>query len=186
MSSPSTPPELLYQVRVSLRGFDPPIWRRVLVPSDVSLHKLHAVLQAAMGWEDYHLYRFEVGDTEYGESAGGELGFRSAGRAKLGGIAEAGDSFLYEYDFGDGWLHDLVIEAEVGPEPEQRYPACVDGARACPPEDCGGVPGYEELLQVLADPDHGDYEDMFAWVGDGFDPEKFDLAAANKRLGRIR
>jgi len=186
--SSSTAPTGLHQLKVTLRGVKPPVWRRVLAPSDVSLRKLHKVLQIVMGWMDSHLYEFTVGRANFGdrdEDAPWDL--RSARAAKLSSVAPAvGAKLLYEYDFGDGWQHDVVVEAIVAPEDAVRYPACVAGKRACPPEDCGGSYGYAELLEALADPGHPEHEDRLDWIGDGFDPEAFNLDEVNALLRRIR
>lgn len=109
----------------------------------------------------------------------------------LGEVARVGDAMAYTYDFGDGWEHVLVVEAATVAEPTARYPRCVAGAGACPPEDCGGIPGYENLRGILADPSDPEHEDMLEWLGIGsaaeFDPARFDLDAVNLRLaGEVR
>jgi hypothetical protein len=184
----SMAPTDVHQFKVTLRGVKPPVWRRVLVPSDFSLRKVHDVLQIVMGWTDTHLYEFTAGRTDYGdrdEDAPWDL--RSARMAKLFRIApSAGAKLLYKYDFGDGWEHDVVVEAILQPAGGMRYPVCVAGKRACPPEDCGGPYGYAELLEALGDPEHPEHEEKVDWIGDDLDPEAFDLDEINASLRRIR
>jgi hypothetical protein len=182
--------ETIYQLKVTLSDTRPPIWRRIQVPADVTLGKLHRILQAAMGWTDSHLHRFEAGGVSYGEPDP-ELEFRSERGAKLRDVAPGETSkILYEYDFGDSWLHRIVVEKILPAEPGRKYPVCLQGKRACPPEDCGGVWGYEGLLETLKDPGHPDHEEMKLWVEDTvegeFDPDAFDPEEVNRRLSRIR
>ena len=179
-------PDSVYELKLSLACTVLPVWRIVHVPSVFTLHKLHTVIQAAMGWEDYHLYRFAIDDTEYGEPNPYEmLSTRDSRQVWLGGAAKAGDTFTYEYDFGDSWLHQIAVERELSPEPDMRYPICLGGEGACPPEDCGGIYGYAELLDRLSDPTHEQHSDAVAWLGQGFDPRSFDLAEANTRLRSV-
>lgn len=192
----------IYRLRVTLRWIDPPIWRLIDVPGDVSLEKLHRIIQAAMGWENSHLYGFRLGRTDFGGAPDFDLGAfidlassglgpkarpRSPRNAILSDVAPArGKSFLYEYDFGDSWEHDVWVEEIRTGEGSPSHPVCLAGERACPPEDCGGVPGYEDLLAAIRDPEHPDHEDLVEWVGSAFDPEAFDLDAVNLRLRRFR
>ena len=181
-------PASVHQLEVTLQGIRPPIWRRLRVPSDATLARLHGILQAAMGWEDAHLHRFRVGGTTYGDRVflGGVVD-RGERTARLGQVApRAGDELAYEYDFGDGWEHALVVKAVLPPEPGVRYPVCVAGKRACPPEDCGGAWGYGELLDAIGDPGHPAHAELVAWLGGPFDPEAFDLEGTNRRLAGVR
>ena len=173
-----------YQMLVTLRGSNPPIWRQIRVTADVTLADLHEALQAVMGWEDCHLYDFRIRQTRYGmPDPDGLLRTEDARGARLSeALPRVGRSFTYLYDFGDSWLHDILIEKIERNVPADQLPECTAGARACPPEDCGGVWGYAELLVALADPDHPDHETRTEWVGAWFDPERFDLEAANRRL----
>lgn len=189
MSTPTKTTPLLrpaiYQMQVSIEGISPPIWRQFQVSDDMSLYQLHEVLQIVMGWLNYHLYQFTVNGRLYGEPDDEYPGphVYQAKRARLRTVADdLGDSFTYEYDFGDGWKHHLVVEDVVDPEPGVRYPRCLAGSRACPPEDCGGVYGYRELLEILHDPDHEEYEGMRIWAGEDFDPEAFDFDIVNAAL----
>ena len=163
------------------------VWRRLLVPGSVRLDKLHRMFQAAMGWEDYHLHLFEIGDSRFGmqfdEFPEDELQEKDATVLRAIGDARR---FSYEYDFGDRWRHEVVVESFARSPRGLKFGVCVDGQNACPPEDCGGVPGYADLLEVLADPTHDEHEHMRSWVGGRFDPEEFDLAFANARLQLVR
>jgi hypothetical protein len=142
----------VHKVKITLRGSTPPIWRRLEVPSSTTLQHLHRTIQEAFGWESYHLWVFQTPTDEYGV-ADRELGHRSAASTKLHDIApRAGDRIRYTYDFGDDWEHDLLVEDVFPAEPGVTYPQCLTGRRACPPEDCGGIWGYQELLEILTDP----------------------------------
>ena len=177
----------IYQIKVTLNHTQPPIWRRVLVPGDVTLGQLHKIIQVIMGWTNSHLHQFIVGDTYYGEPAPDYgLDMQDERRMRLNQIAWKGDRFDYEYDFGDGWLHTLLVENVLEPESGQQYPVCVKGKRACPPEDVGGAWGYEEFLKAIADPDHPEHEEYLDWIGGEFDPDEFYLAETNERLRRLR
>jgi hypothetical protein len=180
--------ESVHQLRVTLDGVTPPAWRRILVPSTISLAKLHEILQVAMGWEDEHLYLFKLQDRLYGQlDPEWELPIKDAAQAKLDKIASRADaSFVYEYDLGDSWLHEVVVEQIGRPEQGSHYPMCVAGERACPPEDCGGSPGYEELCRVTANPKHRDHKRLMTWLGGHFDPEAFDVKTVNDELHWIR
>lgn len=177
----------IYQLKITLKHIRPQIWRRIQIPADIKLGRLHDVLQATMGWENCHLHQFVSGDNRYGipdpEFPGNT---RNETPVRLDKIANSGDTFIYEYDFGDSWLHEIKIEKVLTPEKNQRYPVCLAGKRACPPEDCGGFPGYQHLLEALSDPGHEEHEDMLDWIGEDFDPEAFDLVETNKSLWRMR
>jgi DNA-binding MarR family transcriptional regulator len=174
----------IYQIKVMLEDSKPPIWRRILVPGNVTLGRLHDILQVAMGWTDSHLHQFIIEGAYYGEPHP-DYGFemRSETRARLDQIVPGeGFKFRYEYDFGDSWLHMLVVEKILPPEPEQQYPICVKGKRACPPEDVGGIWGYESFLQAIHEADHPEHADYLDWIGGEFDPEVFDLEEINTVL----
>ncbi|MEO5580146.1 MAG: plasmid pRiA4b ORF-3 family protein [Gemmatimonadaceae bacterium] len=178
----------VYKLKVTLRGIRPAIWRRLEVPADLSLLELHRVLQEAMGWSESHLHQFlhrgihyGAPDYEYGTPV------KSERRTRLSDLlGRVRDRLIYEYDFGDSWEHDVVLESISEAEPGLRYPRVIAGKRACPPEDVGGYPGYEEFVRVITDPGHDEHESMLAWAGGQFDPEKFDLIAANDRVPKRR
>jgi hypothetical protein len=176
----------VFQIKITLKHIRPQIWRRIQVPADIKLGRLHDIIQAVMGWEDCHLHQFIRGRDRYGnpdpEFPDGTI---SEKNIRLDKIAKPGDTFIYEYDFGDSWQHEIKIEKILPPE-DQRYPVCLAGKRACPPEDCGGFPGYLHLLEALSDPGHEEHEDMRDWIGGDFDPEAFDLVETNKALWRLR
>ncbi|MFH1218908.1 MAG: plasmid pRiA4b ORF-3 family protein [Candidatus Eisenbacteria bacterium] len=178
----------VYQVKITLRHARPPIWRRVLVPGGLNLYTLHQVVQLAMGWTDSHLHQFIIDRRYYSipieESWVPIIDER---RFTLEEIAPYPKRrFEYEYDFGDGWVHELVVEKIMPPGPGKKYPQCVKGKRACPPEDVGGVWGYHTFLQAIGDPDHEEHHSYLEWIGGGFDPEAFDLDAINERLRRVK
>lgn len=173
------------QLKVTLAGITPPIWRRLLVTTDVSLRRFHDILQIAFGWTDSHLHMFVAGEDRYGfPDPDGELDWmKNDARVKLGQVlTKAGDSLIYEYDFGDSWTHQVVVEKVISEPGALTVPGCIGGARACPPEDCGGVWGYAELLKAIANPRHPEHAELLEWIGEEFDPEYFDAAAINKEL----
>jgi hypothetical protein len=175
------------QVKISLLGSSrPPVWRRLLVPADIRLDRLHGVIQAAMGWENCHMHVFSDGSREWCPDP--DLGRGDERRATLGQLLKrAGKRIRYTYDFGDDWEHEIVLEGVLAAEPGVRYPVCVTGNGACPPEDCGGVWGYEDLRKVLADPAHEQHTEMLEWLClqavAEFDPARFDVDEVNRALG---
>jgi hypothetical protein len=165
----------------------PKIWRRLLVHGRTSLHRLHEIIQVAMGWTNTHLYEFQVGENRYTalETLDGEDGSEDARRITLARAAvESGDQFKYLYDFGDDWVHTVDVEALEPQEVGAKYPRCVAGARACPPEDCGGAWGYFEFLEARGNPAHSEHETMQTWIRGPFDPEAFDVDRVNRLLTR--
>jgi hypothetical protein len=179
----------IYQIKVTLEDTRPPIWRRLLVRSDITLGDLHTIIQAAMGWWDYHLHQFIVGETYFGvpdPDYDSYMEMRDEQGVTLGQIApREGFKFRYEYDFGDGWLHQVLVEKALSPEPGQSYPLCIKGRRACPPEDVGGTWGYVNFLEAIQDPDHEEHDEYLDWVGGDFDPEAFDLDEVNEVLSDL-
>jgi hypothetical protein len=179
-------PRQIYQLRIALAEVSPPVWRRVLVPGGYTLDRLHRVIQYAMGWQDLHLHSFEIGGQQYGQpDPVGELAVRDELDARLDAVAGKGDGFRYTYDFGDWWEHEVTVEDVTHSEPDERYPVCVAGARACPPEDIGGAYGYAELLEALADWGHPRRAAMLGWLGRDFDPDEFDPDRATTLLRRL-
>lgn len=184
----TTPPgQAVVQLRISLRDVHPVVWRRLLVPGSVRLAKLHLMFQAAMGWTDSHLHSFQVGDDLYGmqfdDYPPEEIDEKSV---TVIGAVKGQRRFVYEYDFGDSWEHDVVVEATTTTALGLKFAVCVDGQNACPPEDCGGTGGYSMMLEALADPTHEERDQFLTWVGGAFDPAAFDLAEANIALQRVR
>ena len=177
----------IYQLKITLKDSRPAIWRRFQVRSDVTLAKLHRIIQEVMGWFDGHLHQFIVGPIYYGVPDSDDLSeIRDERKVRLDQILSvAGRRIVYEYDFGDGWEHIILLERILSPDPKTRYPRCLGGARACPPEDCGGVHGYVEFLEAIRDPEHEQHEEMLEWIGGEFDPEEFDIVLANRGLKRI-
>jgi hypothetical protein len=176
----------VYQLKVTLTDVAPAVWRRVALPGGYTLDRLHRVIQYAMGWQDYHLHSFEVNGISYGmPDPEGELDLRDELDVRLSEVAAEAAKFRYTYDFGDWWEHEIVVEAVADADPEERYPVCLGGERACPPEDVGGAYGYERFLQALADPAHADHAAMVEWIGRRFDPEAFDADRASALLRRM-
>jgi hypothetical protein len=179
----------VYQLKVTIVGTKPHVWRRVVVAEDTTLRRLHDILQAAFGWSDCHLHEFDIDGVRYGGADGEGWGEppKDERRARLRQMVGAGSVFSYVYDFGDNWQHKIVVEKVVQAEAGVKYPSCTGGRRACPPEDCGGAWGYQELLKTLADPDHDEHESMLEWVGGEFDADAFDPGdfVHRLRLGRL-
>jgi hypothetical protein len=178
-------------LKVTLMEVRPPVWRRIAVPSHFTLGQLHRVLQVAMGWTDSHLHQFEASDTLYSDPTFELDEFdvevedeESITVARV--LPRKGSRARYEYDFGDSWEHLLQVEEVGPPEPGLVTPICLDGARACPPEDCGGPLSYPEFLEALRDPKHEEHEELLEWLGGEFDPEAFDLESVNRALRRFQ
>lgn len=184
---PVPPGQSVVQLRLSLKDITPTIWRRLLVPGSVRLAKLHLMFQAAMGWTNSHLHDFRIGDQLYGtqfdDYPDDELNENDV--TVLQAVSDQ-RRFIYHYDFGDSWDHEVVVEARWTMPVGLKFAVCVDGQHACPPEDCGGHPGYAEMLEALADPSHDEHDSYLQWVGGSFDPTEFDLAVANAALQRVR
>ncbi len=174
------------ELRIDLEWLDPPIWRRLLVPAGISLARLHDVFQVAMGWTDSHLHSFTIGTKRYGmhfdDYPEGELDEKKF--TLLAAIAKQ-RRLRYEYDFGDDWQHQVVVEDTHTVPFALNFAVCLDGQRSCPPEDCGGPPGYANLLGAISDPAHEEFEEYIEWVGKDFDPEEFSLATTNAALQRL-
>jgi hypothetical protein len=182
----------VYQIKITLLGTEPPIWRRLLVPSSMTLEQLHDALQTVMGWENCHMHEFSAGRRRFGQPAFsdgfmGEPQVESERTARLCDLLQrAGAKMIYTYDFGDGWEHSIVLEKRLPPDQDTVYPICLDGRLACPPEDCGGIPGFYRLLDVLANPKQKGHDEMREWVGDDFAPEAFSVDKINKFLSPRR
>lgn len=185
-SQPRARTNLVYQLKITLRGAKPPIWRRIQV-QDCTLDKLHEHIQAAMGWSNSHLHQFTIAGENYGdpELLEDDFGILDSTKTRLSQFTPAEGCkfrFHYEYDFGDGWEHDILIEKCQPAETGEKYPRCLTGKGACPPEDCGGVWGYADRLKAIANPKHQDHPSTLEWLGRGFDPERFDPAQATESM----
>lgn len=163
---------------------DPPIWRRFQVSNQLTLDQFHQVVQVVMGWQNSHLYEFVIGGDRYSRLDSAPLpDTQDAGRIQLAALPlNKGETFIYTYDLGDGWLHRVGLERSLTPDDITQLPICLEGERACPPENSGGIWGYNEILERLSDPEDPEYEDLIEWVGGDFDPERFDLKAINQQL----
>jgi Plasmid pRiA4b ORF-3-like protein len=185
-ATPAAHRNLIYALKISLRGVRPLVWRRVEIAADTKLPAVSRALIDAMGWLDYHLHSFEAGDRSYGVyDPEWDDDMIDESDVHLYEIAAGtGAQFEFTYDFGDDWKHRVVVERVTPPDPTVMYPRCIDGARACPPEDCGGVSGYADLLRILRQPRHAEHAQMQTWVGPRFDPEHFDLRERNEVIWR--
>ncbi|MCK4393963.1 plasmid pRiA4b ORF-3 family protein [Candidatus Bipolaricaulota bacterium] len=172
--------DVVFQFKIELLGVEPLIWRRIRVPGDYTFWDLHVAIQDAMGWLDYHLHAFRIvgssvvigipdieGDDPPDFRPGWEVGVRDV-------FLHGSPLALYEYDFGDSWFHEVRLEGVYDVEKEVVYPRCLDGARRCPPEDCGGTYGYEDFLRAIGDPTDPEHDSLLEWIGGSFDPEEFD------------
>ena len=189
VSGPGAP---LYALEITLVGVKPRVWRRVRVPGDANLGWLHAVIQVAMGWTNSHLHQFTVGKGIYSEPSfdlddfdGPKL--LDENKTTLMEVAPRNKAaFRYEYDFGDSWMHRIRVERILEPDPAGPFAKCLDGARACPPEDCGGIGGYADLLEIIKDPSHDQHETLMEWLCGEFDPEAFDIEKVNTYLRKLK
>ena len=175
-------------LRIELKDSDPLIWRVVEVPTSVTLKVLHDIVQAAMGWLDYHLWEMAIGGQIYGlpmEEDWGTAPRKVASRTRLRDVLAPGTTKIdYTYDFGDDWKHSLTVSDVRAGDPGTAYPRFIAGEHDCPPEDCGGIPGFYEMLEARADPEHPDHADVSEWL-DGYDPDDLDLFPIQVALGRI-
>ena len=179
----------IYRLKVTLDGMAPPIWRRIEVAGTTTLEELHFIIQDVMGWTNSHLHDFAIGRNHISEPADGP-GFDFSPPRNSGedvAVSQLGlrvkGKLTYTYDFGDSWTHTVLVEAIEHREPKVNYPRCTAGRRACPPEDCGGIWGYANMLEALADAKHPSHENMVEWIGTDFDAEAFDLEQVNKMIG---
>lgn len=184
----------VYQLKVVLLGSQPAIWRRLQVPGAANLGWLHAVLQIAMGWTNSHLHHFLAAEARYSDPRlnedsgfGGEPD-RDETKATLAQVVpEAGMQFGYEYDFGDSWEHAITVEKILPADsPAATVARCLEGARACPPEDCGGVWGYADLIKILKNRKHPEHQSMVEWLGRPFNAAAFDAPATNRWLEKLK
>jgi hypothetical protein len=179
----------VYQFKITLLDVKPTIWRRIQV-QDCTLDKLHEYIQTAMGWTNSHLHQFDIQGTPYGDPELLDDPFEDiecvdSTRTLLSEILpKTGQrfAFKYEYDFGDSWEHEVLFEGRPSHDPKAHYPVCLEGERACPPEDCGGVWGYPNFLEAIRNPKHKEHKDLLEWIGGSFDPEEFDAATATRSM----
>ncbi len=178
----------IYQLQIELKGSKPGIWRRLHVPSEMPLADFHKVLQTTMGWTNSHLHQFIKNRVFYTERMPGddlwdEMNNVDYKKMKISDLLhKENDNVVYEYDFGDGWEHDIVLEQILAVEEDRFYPACIGGRMNCPPEDCGGISGYIKMLSILEQPDHKEYESYITWLGGKFNPEYYNVELVNKLL----
>jgi len=183
-------PDSIYVLRVDLAHLKPAVWRRLEVSAHITLAQLHRVIQMAFDWDDSHLHGFELDGQRYGPPMPDPFGMGmddlDERKFRLDQVAGAGSRFTYTYDFGDDWIHLVKVEKILPPTPGVRYPRCVAGKHAAPPEDSGGPWGYAEMVQALADPAHPERDELLEWVGEDFDPAAFDQAELNAEFGMLK
>lgn len=179
----------VYQFKITLRGIKPPIWRRIQVPKTYNFYDLHVAIQDAMEWSDYHLHAFSITNPSTGKKV--SIGipdddfdwgviYKAGWKLKIADFfTKENNKASYMYDFGDNWAHTIKLEKILPRDKDIKYPRCVAGKRASPPEDCGGVWGYQEFLEAISNPNHPEHEDMINWIGGEFDPKLFDVKKIN-------
>ncbi len=174
-----------YQIQIALRGSKPKIWRRILVSSDLSLANFHEIIQGTMGWTDSHLHQFIKNKTFYTQKMidddfWDEMGNVDYSDMKISDLLKkVKDKIIYEYDFGDSWEHDIILEKIEKGEVNDGIPVCLTGKNNCPPEDCGGIWGFYDMLEILKQPSHEEYEEYIEWLGEAYDPTYFDKNEIN-------
>ncbi len=181
----------IYQIKVSLMGTRPPIWRRLLVPASFRLDQLHETILTAFGWGGGHMHEFSIGGKSYGapdpDNDFGMPEVEDEHRARLdSALGGKGARGTYTYDFGDGWEHALLVERVVPADPGLGYPLCSGGKLHGPPDDCGGVGGYYDFLAAIGDPNHPEHDSLLEWIRGSFDPNEFSLEAVNAELEHLR
>jgi hypothetical protein len=164
----------IIQLKITLKGSKPPIWRRFQVHKTTTITGLHEVIQDVMGWENDHLFGFVINGIPFDERSSKTIGSQ---------LKEVGQKFEYTYDFGDDWEHTILVEKIMEKTPDAKYPICLDGKGNCPPEDCGGIWGFYELMNTVKDKKHPEHEEMLEWLGEDYDPDFFDKDEVNRRLG---
>jgi hypothetical protein len=189
LTKPAKEQDTVYQFRITLLDTRPPVWRRIQV-KDGTLDKLHEHVQTAMGWTNSHLHHFKVGGQLYGDpdlmqENFEEMGYEDSTTTRISDILPKTGRrfrFVYEYDFGDSWDHEVLFEGVLRADPRVKYPLCLEGERACPPEGVGGVWGYADFLEAIQNPGHKEHEGMLEWVGGSFDAEEFDPEQATREM----
>lgn len=190
---------MAYRIRIAIRGIEPPIWRRLRIPGSITFAELHRIIQVAFGWLDYHLYHFRFGnivvveptpDFSTAELYGEDAQALDPGETLVSQLFDEHDRCVYKYDFGDSWVHEIVVEKRLKDTKRNQVPVCLGGARHRPPEDVGGVGGYEEFLETIRDENNPERENMLSWAqkdtrGRLFDPEYFYIDEVNRRLAHV-
>lgn len=180
--SKNRPENQILKLRISLEGTEPLVWREVLVPSYFTLEALHSIVQLVMGWQMSHLYDFEIDGQRYSEpDEFDELPSKSLA-SSISAALNGETSFRYTYDFGDSWRHLIEVKEVTTIDDGFNYPICIDGENACPPEDCGGIPGFEDLKEKLANKKDPEHKEMLRWVGGYFNPKSFDANRINRDM----
>lgn len=175
----------ILQLKITLEGIKPQIWRRIEVKDDITFYELHLVIQIAMGWWNEHLFEFKVGDYTIGYTGDGMApeGTLDSKDVRLSRIVDTEKmTFGYLYDFGDSWYHEIEVEKIKPAEKNKTYPACTGGERNCPPENVMGPPGYMNFVTIMSDKNHPEYNQMRDWYGDDYDPEEFNFKETNDEL----
>ena len=178
----------VFEIQIILRGSKPKIWRRMLIPSDLPLSDFHEVIQTSMGWQDSHLHQFEKNNIYYTMKIEGDDFYDNKKKKDYKDLVVSDlltkkhDRITYEYDSEDRWEHDIFLEEIVPSDSQTKYPLCIEGKMSCPPEDCGGIQGYHDILVIIKNPEHIYYENYKDWLDEDFDPEYFDLEEVNRRL----
>ena len=189
MDSASLREEALFTLKIILLGTKPPVWRRIQVLDSINLGDLHYVVQCVMGWDDCHLHQYHSGKKRYGVPCPDEDYYPVHDESQFvlaDVLKRKGAKLRYEYDYGDDWQHEIVLESRVAATSEHTHPVCLDGARNCPPEDVGGVWGYAELLESVSDPRHPSRRRFEEWLDEVYDPDRFELDEINKVLKRMK
>jgi hypothetical protein len=180
----------IFQIQIVLNGFKPKIWRRILITSDLSLSNFHKIIQTTMGWTNSHLHQFIKNRTFYTTKMKDDFSWNEMDNVDYKGMKVSDllqnekEKIIYEYDFGDGWNHNIILEKILPIDNKTKYPVCLDGKMNCPPEDCGGIWRYAEMVKTLKNPKHKEYESIIEWLGEDFDPEYFDKNNVNELLKR--
>lgn len=191
MAKQAKNPIPIYQLKIVLRDIKPSIFRILQIKGNATLGKLHDYIQGVMGWQDCHMHEYKIKGQRYRSSEQmfeeiDEPDMHDERESRINKLLQEGDTFEYLYDYGDYWEHEITVEKILPSEKDVHYPVCTYGERACPPEDCGGTIGYEELLEILNDPEHEEHEHYSEWAGEDFDPENFDFKVTNRMLGNIK
>ncbi|MBX3640628.1 MAG: plasmid pRiA4b ORF-3 family protein [Nitrosomonas sp.] len=176
----------VYQLKVTLKYFRPPIWRRFLIASSANLSEVHITLQIVMGWTNSHLHGFIFGNEQYGEPDQEFFDtIKDESKFRLDQLLRhENEKLIYNYDYGDSWEHEVLLEKILPFKHDMTLPQCIKGKRACPPEDIGGIPGYALFLEAINDPSHPEHEEMHEWINGDFDAEHFDIHAINSMLNQ--